>query len=162
MSHALTQVRILRAPPERVYRAFIDPAALAKWNAPNGFTVVVHELDARVGGRYRISFVNFGNGQAHSFGGEYLELVPGERIVATDRFDDANLPGAIRTTVTFKAVSCGCELTVEQAGLPDVIPADACRMGWQESFDLLARLAEPEIPAQSARRGESAEPPVAV
>ncbi|UXY14701.1 SRPBCC family protein [Chitiniphilus purpureus] len=148
MSYTLTQVRILRAPPERVYRAFLDPAALAKWNAPNGFTAVVHELDARVGGRYRISFVNFGHGQAHSFGGEYLELVPGERIVATDRFDDPNLPDSIRTTVTFKAVSCGCELTVTQAGLPDVIPADACRMGWQESLDLLARLVEPEIPTQ--------------
>lgn len=148
MPYTLTQVRVLRAPPERVYRAFLDPAALAKWNAPDGFTVVVHEFDARVGGRYRISFVNFSNGQPHSFGGEYRELVPDEKIVATDRFDDPNLSGEMLTTVRFKAVSCGCELTVEQTGLPDVIPAEACRLGWQQSLELLARLVEAEIPAQ--------------
>ena len=125
MPYTLTQIRGFRAPPERVYRALLDPAALAKWNAPDGFTVVVHELDARAGGRFRISFVNFSNGQAHSFGGAYRELVPNERIVATDRFDDANLPGEIVATYTLRAVSTGTELTVEQAGLPDAIPAEA-------------------------------------
>jgi uncharacterized protein YndB with AHSA1/START domain len=147
MPYTLTQVRILRAPPERVYRAFLDPAAVAKWNAPDGFTVVVHELEARVHGRFRISFVNFSNGQAHTFGGEYRELVPNERIVATDRFDDPGLPDEIVTTTTLHAVATGTELTVEQAGLPDVIPADACRLGWQQSLDLLARLVETEVPA---------------
>ena len=146
MPYNLTRVRVLRAPPERVYRAFLDPAALSKWNAPNGFTAVVHALDARVGGRYRMSFVNFGNGQAHNFGGEYIELVPGKRIVASDRFEGEPSLGTILTTASFKAVSCGCELTVEQAGLPDMMPAEACRMGWQESLELLARLVEPEIP----------------
>ncbi|MFN3325719.1 MAG: SRPBCC family protein [Bryobacteraceae bacterium] len=147
MPYTLTQVRILRAPAERLYRALLEPAAIAKWNPPDGFTAIVHELDARVGGRFRISFINFTNGQAHSFGGEYRELVPNEKIVAIDRFDDRNLPGEIVTTYTLRAVSSGTELTVEQAGLPDVIPADACRLGWQQSFDLLARLVEPEIPA---------------
>lgn len=147
MPYTLTQIRVLRAPPERVYRAFIDPAALAKWNAPDGFTAIVHELDVRAGGRFRISFVNFASGQSHSFGGEYRELVPNERIVATDRFDDANLPGEIVTTTVFRQVASGTEVTVEQAGLPDVIPADACRMGWQQSFELLARLVEAEVPA---------------
>lgn len=146
MPYTLSQVRIFRAPPERIYRALLDPAALAKWNAPDGFTAVVHELDARVGGRFRISFVNFSADQAHSFGGSYRELVPNERIVATDRFEDASLPGEILTTYQLRAVSCGTELTVEQAGLPDVIPAEACRLGWQQSFELLARLVEPEIP----------------
>ena len=148
MSYTLTQVRILRAPPERVYRALLEPAALAKWNAPDGFTAVVHELDARVGGRFRISFTNFSNGQTHSFGGEYRELVPDERIVATDVFDDPGLPGEIVTTTTLRAVASGTELVVEQAGLPDVIPPDACRLGWQQSLDLLARLVEAEIPAE--------------
>jgi uncharacterized protein YndB with AHSA1/START domain len=148
MPYTLTQVRILRAPPERVYRAFLDAAALAKWNAPDGFTAIVHELEPRVGGRFRISFVNFGTGQAHSFGGDYRELVPNEKIVATDRFEDSTLPGEIVTTTTLRAVSTGTELSVEQVGLPDVIPADACRLGWQQSLDLLARLVEPEIPAQ--------------
>ena len=148
MPYTLNQVRILRAPPERVYRALLEPAALAKWNAPDGFTAVVHELDARVGGRFRISFTNFSNGQAHSFGGEYRELVPNERIVATDVFDDPGLPGEIVTTTTLRAVASGTELVVEQAGLPDVIPPDACRLGWQQSLDLLARLVEPEIPAE--------------
>jgi uncharacterized protein YndB with AHSA1/START domain len=147
MPYTLTQHRVLRAPPERVYRAFLDPAALAKWNAPDGFTAIVHELDARVGGRYRTSFVNFGSGEAHSFGGEFRELVPNEKIVATDRFDHPGLPGEIVTTTRLRAVSCGTELTVEQVGLPDVIPAESCRLGWQQSLDLLARLVEAEIPA---------------
>lgn len=146
MSYTLTQVRVFRAPAERLYRALIDPAALAKWNAPDGFTVIVHELDARVGGRFRISFVNFANGQTHSFGGEYRELVPYEKIVATDRFDDPGLPGEMELTYSLRSVSMGTELTVEQVGLPDVIPADACRLGWQQSFELLARVVEPEIP----------------
>jgi uncharacterized protein YndB with AHSA1/START domain len=148
MPYTLTQLRVLRAPPERVYRAFLDPAALAKWNAPDGFTAIVHELDARIGGRFRMSFVNFGNGQAHSFGGEYRELVPNEKIVATDRFDNPGLPGEIITTTTFRTVSCGTELRVEQAGLPDVIPAESCHVGWQQSLELLARLVEADIPAE--------------
>ncbi|MGY8523792.1 SRPBCC family protein [Paracidovorax citrulli] len=148
MPYNLTQVRILRAPVERVYRALLDPAAIAKWNAPDGFTATVHELDARVGGRYRISFTNFSSGQTHSFGGEYRELVPGERVVATDRFDDANLPGEMLTTFVLRAVSAGTELSVEQTGLPDAIPPDACRLGWQQSLDLLARVVEPEIPSE--------------
>jgi uncharacterized protein YndB with AHSA1/START domain len=146
--YTLTQIRVLRAPPERVYRALLDPAALAKWNAPDGFTAIVHELDARVGGRFRISFINFSQGQEHSFGGEYRELVPNEKVVATDRFDNPGLPGEIVTTTTLRAVSCGTELMVEQTGLPDVIPAESCRLGWQQSLDLLARLVEPEIPAE--------------
>lgn len=148
MPYSLTQIRVFSAPAERVYRALIDPAALAKWNPPDGFTAVVHELDARVGGSFRISFINFTNGQTHSFGGEYRELVPNEKIVATDRFDDPNLPGEIVTTYLLRKVSTGTELAVEQTGLPDVIPADACRMGWQQSLELLARLVEPEIPAE--------------
>jgi len=148
MPYSLTQIRVFGAPAERVYRALIDPAALAKWNPPDGFTAVVHELDARVGGSFRISFINFTNGQTHSFGGEYRELVPNEKIVATDRFDDPNLPGEIVTTYLLREVSTGTELAVEQTGLPDVIPADACRMGWQQSLELLARLVEPEIPAE--------------
>jgi len=148
MPYSLTQIRVFGAPAERVYRALIDPAALAKWNPPDGFTAVVHELDARVGGSFRISFINFTNGQTHSFGGEYRELMPNEKIVATDRFDDPNLPGEIVTTYLLREVSTGTELAVEQTGLPDVIPADACRMGWQQSLELLARLVEPEIPAE--------------
>jgi uncharacterized protein YndB with AHSA1/START domain len=143
----LTQIRILRAPRERVYRALLDPAAIAKWNAPDGFTGIVHELDARVGGRYRISFVNFAHGQTHSFGGEYRELTPNEKIVVTDRFDDPGLSGDMVVTYSLREVSSGTELTVEQSGLPDAIPADACRLGWQQCFDLLGRLVEPEIPA---------------
>jgi uncharacterized protein YndB with AHSA1/START domain len=146
--YTLTQVRTLRAPVERVYRALLDPAALAKLNPPDGFTAVIHELDARVGGRYRMAFVNFANGQAHGFGGEYRELVPNQKIVSAGPFDDPNLPGEIVTSYTLRAVSSGTELTVEQSGLPDVIPADACRTGWQQSFELLARLVEAEIPSQ--------------
>lgn len=146
MPYTLTQIRVLRAPVERVYRAFLDPAALAKWNAPDGFTCIVHELEAKPGGRFRISFVNFASGEGHSFGGEYRELIPNERIVATDRFEDAGLPGEIITTTSFRAVSGGTEVTVEQSGLPDVIPPESCRLGWQQSFELLARLVEAEVP----------------
>ncbi|KRH98571.1 SRPBCC family protein [Curvibacter sp. PAE-UM] len=138
--------RVLRAPPERIYRAFLDPDAMAKWLPPHGFTGKVHQMDARVGGSFRMSFTNFGNGQSHSFGGKYLELVPGERIVHTDSFDDPNLPGEMRVTVTFKAVFCGTELNVVQEGIPAVIPAEACYLGWQESLTLLTQLVEAEIP----------------
>ncbi len=140
--------RVLRAPPERIYRAFLDPDAMAKWLPPHGFTGKVHQMDAKVGGGYRMSFTNFSNGQSHSFGGKYLELVPGERIVHTDRFDDANLPGEMRVTITFKAVSCGTEMNVVQEGIPAVIPTEACYLGWQESLQLLALLVEPDIPAE--------------
>lgn len=138
--------RVLRAPAERVYRAFLDPDAMAKWLPPHGFTGKVHQMDARVGGSFRMSFTNFGNGQSHSFGGKYLELVPGERVVHTDSFDDPNLPGEMRVTVTFKAVFCGTELNVVQEGIPAVIPAEACYLGWQESLVLLGQLVEAEIP----------------
>jgi uncharacterized protein YndB with AHSA1/START domain len=138
--------RVLRAPPERVYRAFLDPAALCKWLPPHGFTGTVHELDAKVGGKYRMSFTTFGSGSSHSFGGEYLELVPGKRIVHTDRFDDPNLPGEMITTIAFVKVSCGTELHVTQEGVPAAIPPEMCYLGWQESLALLARVVEPEIP----------------
>lgn len=137
--------RVLRAPPERVYRAFLAADAMAKWLPPNGFTGSVHHLDARVGGTFRMSFTNFTTGQGHAFGGEYLELVPGARIRYTDRFDDPNLPGAMTTTVTLQAVSCGTELNVLQEGIPEVIPVEACYLGWQESLMLLAKLVEAEI-----------------
>lgn len=140
--------RVLRCPPERVYRAFLDPAALAKWLPPNGFTATVHELDARVGGRFRMAFTNFSNGQAHAFGGSYLELVPGERLRYTDVFDDPNLPGQMTTTVALKPVSCGTELTVVQEGIPAMIPPEACYLGWQESLVLLGKLVEAEVPAE--------------
>lgn len=142
----VTLHRVLRAPPERVYRAFLDPDAMAKWLPPHGFTGRVLSLDARVGGSYRMQFTNLGSGTTLAFGGEYLELVPGERIVNTDRFDDPNLPGGMRTTVTFKAVSVGTELAVVQAGIPAVIPTEACYLGWQASLQLLALLVEAEIP----------------
>jgi uncharacterized protein YndB with AHSA1/START domain len=138
--------RVLRAPPERVYRAFLDAGALVKWLPPHGFTAQVHELDAKVGGGYRMSFTNFSNGQSHSFGGTYVELVPGERIVRRDVFDDANLPGTMTVTVTLRQVFCGTEMDVVQDGIPDVIPPEACHMGWQESLELLALLVEAEIP----------------
>ncbi|WP_311221082.1 MULTISPECIES: SRPBCC family protein [unclassified Acidovorax] len=143
----VTLHRVLRAPPDRVYRAFLDPDAMAKWLPPHGFSGKVLEMDARVGGRYRMQFTNFSNGQIHAFGGEYLELVPGERIVNTDRFDAPGLPGEMRTTVTLKAVSLGTELTAVQEGIPPMIPVEACYLGWQESLQLLALLVEPEIPA---------------
>lgn len=138
--------RVLRAKPERVYRAFLDSDAMAKWLPPNGFTGKVHELDARVGGRYRMSFTNFTTGTSNSFGGEYLELVPNERIRHTDAFDDPNLPGEMITTVTLTQVSVGTELHVVQEGIPEMIPAEACYLGWQESLTLLAQLVEAEIP----------------
>jgi uncharacterized protein YndB with AHSA1/START domain len=138
--------RVLRATPERVYRAFLDGDAMTKWLPPNGFTGKVHHMDAKVGGTYKMSFTNFSTGTSHSFGGEYLELVPHERIRYTDRFDDPNLPGEIQTTVTLAKVSCGTELNIVQEGVPDVIPAEACYVGWQESLNLLAKLVEPEIP----------------
>lgn len=138
--------RVLRATPERVYRAFLDPDAMVKWLPPHGFTGRVHEMDASVGGSYRMSFTNFSSGNSHSFGGTYLELVPHERIRYTDRFDDPNLPGDMETTVTLKQVSCGTELDIVQEGLPDVIPPEACCLGWQESLAQLARLVEAEIP----------------
>lgn len=148
-SHTIRLHRVLRAPPERVYRAFIDPDAMAKWLPPNGFTGRVHSMDARVGGSYRMSFTNFGSGKSHSFGGTFLELTPHERIRYTDRFDDPGLPGEMQTTVTLIAVSCGTELQVVQEGVPAVIPAEACYVGWQESLILLGRLIEAEIPDQS-------------
>lgn len=138
--------RVLTAPPERVYRAFLDPAALAKWLPPHGFTCTVHELDAKVGGGFRMSFTNFTNNKSHSFGGKYLELVPGERIRHTDKFDDPNLPGEMQVTITLKKVSVGTEVNIVQEGIPDVIPPEACTLGWQESLYLLKLLVEPEIP----------------
>ena len=138
--------RVLRAPPERVYRAFLDADAMVKWLPPHGFTAKVERLDARVGGSYRMSFTNFASGASHSFGGEYLELVPNERIRHTDRFDDPDLPGTMVVTVSFGKVSCGTELNIVQEGIPDVIPLEACHLGWQESLTLLAQLVEAEIP----------------
>ena len=138
--------RVLRAPPERIYRAFLDPAAMVKWLPPHGFTGKVHQMDAKVGGTYKMSFTNFSTGQSHSFGGKFLELVPNERIRHTDAFDDPNLPGEMQTTISLKEVSCGTELNVVQEGVPGVIPAEACYLGWQESLSLLAGLVEAEIP----------------
>jgi uncharacterized protein YndB with AHSA1/START domain len=137
---------VLRAPPERVYKAFLDADAMVKWLPPNGFTGKVHHLDAKVGGTYKMSFTNFGSGNGHSFGGKYLELVPNERIVHTDTFDDPNLRGEMKTTVSLKKVFCGTEVNVVQEGIPEVIPVEACYLGWQESLVLLAQLVEPEIP----------------
>ena len=138
--------RVLRAPLERVYRAFLDPDAMAKWLPPNGFTGKVHHLEAKVGGTYRMSFTNFTSGHSHSFGGTYLELVPNDRIRHTDKFDDPNLPGEMQTTVSLKKVSVGTEVNIVQEGIPDVIPPEACCLGWQESLALLAKLVEAEIP----------------
>lgn len=140
--------RVLRVTPERLYRAFLDPDAMVKWLPPHGFTGKVHHMDARVGGAYKMSFTNFSTGKRHAFGGEYVELVPHERIRYTDRFDDPNLPGAMHVTVIFKKVSGGTELHITQEGVPDVIPAEACYLGWQESLTLLAQLVEAEIPDQ--------------
>ncbi|HKR34587.1 MAG TPA: SRPBCC family protein [Steroidobacteraceae bacterium] len=137
--------RVLRSTPERVYRAFIDGDAMAKWLPPNGFTGKVHSIDAKVGGLYKMSFKNFTTGQSHSFGGKYLELVPNQRLRYTDRFDDPNLPGEMMTTVTIAQVSVGVELNVVQEGIPEAIPADACYLGWQDSLTQLAMLVEPEI-----------------
>ncbi len=138
--------RVLQATPEKIYKAFLDGDAMSKWLPPNGFTGKVHHLEAKVGGTFKMSFTNFGSGKSHSFGGEYLELVPHERIRYTDRFDDPNLPGEMQTTVTLKKVSCGTEMNIVQEGVPSVIPAEACYVGWQQSLTLLAKLVEPEIP----------------
>jgi uncharacterized protein YndB with AHSA1/START domain len=146
MPNTIKLHRVLRAPPDRVYKAFLDPDAMAKWLPPNGFTGKVHHMDARVGGSHKMSFTNFSNGQSHSFGGEYLELVPGERIRYTDKFDDPNLKGTMQVTVSLKRVSCGTEVNVVQEGIPEAIPPEMCYLGWQESLVLLAKLVEPEIP----------------
>jgi len=138
--------RVLRSTPDRIYRAFLDADAMSKWLPPNGFTGKVHQIDARVGGTYRMSFTNFTSGKSHSFGGEYLELVPNERIRHTDKFDDPNLPGEMVVTVTLKKVIVGTELNIVQEGIPDVIPTEACMLGWQESLALLTKLVEAEIP----------------
>ena len=138
--------RVLQAPPERVYRAFLEPGAMCKWLAPNGFTCQVHHVEPKVGGTYKATFTNFSTGKSHSFGGEYLELTPNERLRYNDRFDDPNLPGTMLTTVTLTKVSVGTELSIVQEGVPAVIPAEACYLGWQESLTLLAKLVEPEIP----------------
>lgn len=137
--------RVLQAPPERVYRAFLDREAMAKWLPPDGFTGTVHELDARVGGRYRMSFTNFTTGATHAFGGEYLELIPGERLCYSDVFDDPGLPGVMKTTVNLRPVPSGTEIDIVQEGIPGVIPLDGCHLGWQQSLALLARLVEAEI-----------------
>jgi uncharacterized protein YndB with AHSA1/START domain len=141
--------RVLRATPERVYRAFLDPDAKVKWLPPNGFTGKVHHMDARVGGSYKMSFTNFTTGKSHSFGGQYVELTPHERIRYTDKFDDPNLAGAMQVTVSLKKVSFGTEVNITQEGVPDIIPAEACYLGWQESLTLLAKLVEAEIPDES-------------
>jgi uncharacterized protein YndB with AHSA1/START domain len=138
--------RVLRCTPEKLYRAFVTPDAMAKWLPPNGFTCRVHHLDARVGGSYKMSFTNFTTGNGHAFGGTYLELVPHSRIRYSDKFDDPNLPGEMQTTITIQKVSTGSELKVVQEGIPAVIPAEACYLGWQDSLDQLAKLVEPEIP----------------
>jgi uncharacterized protein YndB with AHSA1/START domain len=140
--------RVLRATPERVYRAFLDPDAMAKWLPPNGFTGKVHHMDAQVGGSYKMSFTNFSTGSSHSFGGTFLELTPHERLRYTDQFDNPGLPGEMVTTVTLRKIFCGTELNVTQEGIPAVIPAEACYLGWQESLVLLAKLVEAEIPDQ--------------
>lgn len=137
--------RVLTTTPEKLYRAFLEPDALAKWIPPDGFTCAVHQLDAKVGGTYRMSFRNFTTGQGHSFGGKYVELVPGERLRYTDTFDDPNLPGEIQVTITLKKVSCGTELQITQEGVPEVIPVEACYLGWQQSLANLAKLVEPDI-----------------
>ncbi len=144
--HSVSLHRVLTAKPEKIYRAFLEPDAMTRWLPPNGFTAKVHHMDAKVGGTFKMSFTNFTTGSSIGFGGEYLELVPYERLRYTDIFDDPNLPGVITVTVTLKKVSVGTELTVVQEGLPDVIPLDACYLGWQESLRNLARLVEPEIP----------------
>ena len=138
--------RVLRAPPARVYRAFLNADAMAKWIPPNGFTCTVHHLEAKVGGKFRMSFTNFNTGNGHSFGGEYLELVPDALLRYTDKFEDPNLPGVIQVTVALKAVSCGTDLNIVQEGIPAVIPVEMCYLGWQESLVALAKLVEPEIP----------------
>ena len=146
MTGTVTLHRVLAAPASRIYKAFLDPDAMAKWLPPHGFTGKVHEMDGRVGGRYRMSFTNFSTANSHEFGGEYVELVENERIAYTDRFDDPNLPGEMRTTIVLKPVSVGTELSIEQSGIPDAIPLEMCYLGWQESLQLLAKLVQAEIP----------------
>jgi uncharacterized protein YndB with AHSA1/START domain len=138
--------RVLRAPSERVYKAFLDPATLERWLPPYGFTGRIHEMDATVGGGYRMSFTNFSTGSSHSFTVKYTELVPGERIRHTDRFDDPNLPGEMQVSIDLRAVACGTELNITQEGIPESIPAEFCYLGWQESLEMLARVVEPDIP----------------
>lgn len=145
MPNTVNLHRVLTTTPEKVYRAFVEPDAIASWLPPNGFLCTVHELNAKVGGNHRMSFRNFTTGESHSFWGTYVELVPGERLVYTDQFDDANLPGQMQTTITLKAVSVGTEMTVEQQGIPDAIPVEGCYLGWQESLRKLAKLVEPDI-----------------
>src|SRR5205809_5705976 len=140
--------RVLRATPEKIYKAFLDPDAMAKWLPPNGFTAKVHKMDTKVGGTYKMSFTNFSTGKSHAFGGTYLELTPHERICYTDQFDDPNLPGQMQTTIILKQVFCGTDLNISQEGIPAAIPAEACYLGWQESLTLLAKLVEAEIPDQ--------------
>jgi uncharacterized protein YndB with AHSA1/START domain len=140
--------RVLRAAPERVYRAFLDADAMCKWLPPNGFTGRVHHIEARVGGAYTMSFTNFTTGQSHSFDGTYLELIPNERICHTDEFNDPNLPGTMKTTIILKKVSCGTELSITQEGVPEAIPPESCYLGWQESLALLAKLIEAEMPGE--------------
>lgn len=144
-THTVRLHRVLRAPPERIYRAFLNAQALAKWLPPNGFTGQVHQMDAQVGGSYKMSFTNLTNGHSHSFGGDYLELVPHERLRYTANFDDPNLPGVMQTTVVLQAVFCGSEVNITQEGIPEMIPPQACYLGWQESLTLLAQLVEAEI-----------------
>ncbi|HEX4826216.1 MAG TPA: SRPBCC family protein [Candidatus Polarisedimenticolaceae bacterium] len=145
-TNAIKIHRVLRATPDRVYRAFLDPAAMVKWLPPNGFTGTVHAMDARVGGSHRMSFTNFTSGKSHSFGGTYVELVKNERIRYTDKFDDPNLPGEMQVTIALEAVSCGTELNILQEDIPAMIPLEMCYLGWQESLVLLAKLVEAEIP----------------
>ncbi len=145
-THTIRLHRVLRSSPARVYRAFLDADAMVKWLPPNGFTAKVHHMDARVGGTFRMSFTNFTSGKSHSFGGEYLELTPHERLRYTDKFDDPNLPGEMRVTVNLKKVFCGTDVDIVQEGVSEVIPAEACYMGWQESLVLLGKLVEAEIP----------------
>ena len=144
--------RVFRAAPERIYRAFLDPDAMAKWLPPNGFTGKVHQLDAKIGGTYKMSFTNFTTGTSHSFGGTYLELTPNERLRYTDKFGDPNLPGEMQTTITLKQVFCGTEVNIMQEGIPAAIPVEACYLGWQESLTLLAKLVEAEIPDQPGQQ----------
>jgi uncharacterized protein YndB with AHSA1/START domain len=146
MSAVVRLHRVLRAPPERVYRAFLDPDAMAKWLPPHGYTARVHHMDARVGGSHRISFTNFSTGNSHAFGGRYVELTPHERIRYTDQFDDPSMPDEMQVTISLAAVACGTELTITQEGIPAAIPLEFCYLGWQESLALLAHLVEPEIP----------------
>jgi uncharacterized protein YndB with AHSA1/START domain len=145
-THTIRLHRVVRSTPEKVYRAFLDGDAMSKWLPPNGFTAKVHQIDAKVGGTFKMSFTNFTNGKSHSFGGSYLELVPHERLRYTDKFDDPNLPGEITVTVNLKKVSCGTEVNIVQEGVPAIIPAEACYLGWQDSLVQLAMLVEPDIP----------------